>query len=120
MIISDLIIGRENPRVKLYDPSRKSPMAAFTFAKQNERRRAIYRWITPGEVRDAEEIQPGTGAVIRRGLSKIALYRDPSGKLHERSAGVPAFRLYRGLEQNGEQLGLPLSWFRDSNLMEKF
>lgn len=89
MIISDLIIGRENPRVKLYDPSRKSPMAAFTFAKQNERRRAIYRWITPGEVRDAEEIQPGTGAVIRRGLSKIALYRDPSGKLHERSAVCP-------------------------------
>ncbi|MDP9147149.1 MAG: Rieske 2Fe-2S domain-containing protein, partial [Acidobacteriota bacterium] len=43
-------------------------------------------WVTPGEVSSPDEIQPGSGAIIRRGLSKIAAYRDGSGKLHERSA----------------------------------
>ena len=42
--------------------------------------------ITGGDVKAPEEIPPDTGAVIRRGLKKIACYRDPQGALHERSA----------------------------------
>jgi nitrite reductase/ring-hydroxylating ferredoxin subunit len=40
--------------------------------------------VQPGNL--AEEIRAGTGAIVRSGLSKIAAYRDPAGKLHERSA----------------------------------
>jgi glycine/D-amino acid oxidase-like deaminating enzyme/nitrite reductase/ring-hydroxylating ferredoxin subunit len=87
MLISDLILGRENPWTTLYDPSRKSIRGALTFAEENLNVAAQYAdWVTPGEVKGPEEIQPGTGAILRRGLSKIAAYRDPAGKLHERSA----------------------------------
>jgi glycine/D-amino acid oxidase-like deaminating enzyme/nitrite reductase/ring-hydroxylating ferredoxin subunit len=87
MLITDMIMGRENPWAILYDPARKSPLAALTFAKENLNVAAQYAsWVTPGEVSTAEEIRPGTGAIVRGGLSKIAVYRDESGKLHERSA----------------------------------
>jgi Rieske Fe-S protein len=46
-------------------------------------------WVTPGDVKSVDEIQKGSGAVLRRGLSKLAVYRDESGKLHERSAICP-------------------------------
>jgi len=87
MLITDMIMARENPWAILYDPARKSPLAALTFAKENLNVASQYAsWVTPGEVSDAEEIRPGTGAIVRSGLSKIAIYRDPAGKLHERSA----------------------------------
>jgi glycine/D-amino acid oxidase-like deaminating enzyme/nitrite reductase/ring-hydroxylating ferredoxin subunit len=87
MLITDMIMGRENPWAILYEPARKSPLAALTFAKENLNVAAQYaNWVTPGEVSTAEEIQPGTGAIVRSGLSKIAVYRDPAGNLHERSA----------------------------------
>src|SRR5437762_2047583 len=43
-------------------------------------------WLTAGDVGSAEEIAKDSGAVLRRGLTKIAIYRDERGKLHERSA----------------------------------
>ena len=87
MLITDMVMGRENPWAMLYDPARKSPLAALTFAKENLNVASQYAsWVTPGEVNDVEEIRPGTGAIVRRGLSKIAVYRDPDGNLHERSA----------------------------------
>ena len=90
LLITDLIMGRENAWSTLYDPSRKSTRAALTFAKENLNVATQYSsWITPGEVQSPEEIQPGSGAIIRRGLSKIAVYRGPSGKLRERSAVCP-------------------------------
>jgi glycine/D-amino acid oxidase-like deaminating enzyme/nitrite reductase/ring-hydroxylating ferredoxin subunit len=90
MLITDMIMGRDNAWSILYDPARKSPLAALTFAKENLNVATQYAsWLTPGEVANADEVQPGGGAVIRRGLSKIAVYRDQSGNLHERSAVCP-------------------------------
>jgi Rieske Fe-S protein len=43
-------------------------------------------YVTPGDVSSADAIKPGEGAVLRRGATKIACYRDESGTLHERSA----------------------------------
>ena len=37
----------------------------------------------------AEDLAPDTGAVIRRGFTKIAVYRDARGHLHQRSAVCP-------------------------------
>jgi Rieske Fe-S protein len=57
------------------------------FAKENLNVAAQYRdYITPGEVSSPDEIPPGSGAVIRRGRHKVAVYRDDSGTVHERSA----------------------------------
>ena len=65
-------------------------------------------WVTPGDVASAEEIAPGTGAVVRSGLTKVAVYRDPAGVLHRALGGLPAPRLRRALEPRREDLGLPL------------
>ena len=37
----------------------------------------------------AAEIAPGSGAIVRRGLEKLAVYRDPDGALHGRLAACP-------------------------------
>ena len=87
ILISDLIAGRENPWAGLYDPGRKSLRAAREFARENINVAAQYRdYVTPGEVGSVDEIPRGTGALVRRGRHKIAVYRDDDGTLHERSA----------------------------------
>ena len=41
------------------------------------------------KVSSVEKIPPGHGAVVRRGLAKLAVYRDKDGKVCERSAACP-------------------------------
>ncbi len=42
--------------------------------------------VTPGEVDSEDEIAKGEGAVLRSGLSKVAVYRDAEGTAHRMSA----------------------------------
>jgi glycine/D-amino acid oxidase-like deaminating enzyme/nitrite reductase/ring-hydroxylating ferredoxin subunit len=87
ILLTDLIVGRDNPWAALYDPSRKTLGAALEFAKENLNVAAQYRdYVTPGEVDSADEIAPGSGAVVRRGAKKVAVYRAPDGAVVERSA----------------------------------
>ena len=46
-------------------------------------------WVTGGDVSRSEQVAPGTGAVVRRGLHKVAVYRDEKGDVHECSAACP-------------------------------
>jgi glycine/D-amino acid oxidase-like deaminating enzyme/nitrite reductase/ring-hydroxylating ferredoxin subunit len=87
ILLRDLIVGRENLWVSLYDPSRKTPPAAGTFAREDPKVPEEYaHWLTPGEVSTVDEIKPGMGAVIRRGSSKFAISRDANCRLHACSA----------------------------------
>ena len=87
MLIRDLILGRDNAWATLYDPSRISLRAGGEYARENLNVAAQYAdYLTGGEVSSPDEVAPGTGAVMRRGLSKVALYRDDTGALHEFSA----------------------------------
>jgi glycine/D-amino acid oxidase-like deaminating enzyme len=90
ILIRDLVLGRENAWEQLYAPSRVSAGTVGTFAKENANVAAQYLdHVTPGDVDDASEIEPGHGAVVRRGLSKVAVFRDDGGVVHERSAVCP-------------------------------
>lgn len=87
-LIADLIEGRPSPWEELYRPSRKPPLkAASTFISENANAAAQYAdYLTPGEVKSTDEIAPDTGAILRRGLKKVAVYKDKDGTLHECSA----------------------------------
>jgi glycine/D-amino acid oxidase-like deaminating enzyme/nitrite reductase/ring-hydroxylating ferredoxin subunit len=90
MLLMDMILGRQNPWEKLYDPSRKTLRAAGQFVKENLNVAAQYAdWVTPGDVKTADEIPINTGAVIREGLTKVAVYRDEQGAIHRLSAVCP-------------------------------
>ncbi len=90
VLLTDLILGRENPWASLYDPSRKTLRAVGEFGKENLNVLKQYGdWLTGGDVASIEEVQPGTGAVLRRGLTKVAVYRDEQHVVHECSAICP-------------------------------
>jgi glycine/D-amino acid oxidase-like deaminating enzyme/nitrite reductase/ring-hydroxylating ferredoxin subunit len=87
ILLTDLIMGRTNPWAELYDPSRKTLAAAKDFADENINVAAQYTdLITPGDYESVDEIAKGQGAVLRRGLSKVAVHRDEEGTLHFLSA----------------------------------
>jgi len=90
MLIPDLILGVESRWEKLYDPARKTLRSAPEFVKENVNVAAQYRdWVTPGEVSSPDDVKPGTGAIMRDGAKKFAVYRDEEGALHVRSAVCP-------------------------------
>jgi Rieske Fe-S protein len=87
MLIRDLILGRGNAWETVYDPSRISLRAGGEYAKENLNVAAQYAdYLTGGEIDSADEVAPGSGAIMRRGLTKVAVFRDDAGALHEFSA----------------------------------
>jgi glycine/D-amino acid oxidase-like deaminating enzyme/nitrite reductase/ring-hydroxylating ferredoxin subunit len=89
-LLADLIAGRENEWAALYDPSRISLRTAGRFMHENLNVAAQFSdLVTGGDVEGSGEIAPGEGAIIRRGLSKVAVYRDEGGALHEHAAACP-------------------------------
>jgi glycine/D-amino acid oxidase-like deaminating enzyme/nitrite reductase/ring-hydroxylating ferredoxin subunit len=91
MLITELIAERPHPWEHLYDPKRKSLSAEALkhWAEENLDVAVQYVDLIPGAgvgAADAAAIAPGAGAILQRGASKIAVYRQDDGTLVERSA----------------------------------
>jgi glycine/D-amino acid oxidase-like deaminating enzyme/nitrite reductase/ring-hydroxylating ferredoxin subunit len=89
MIIRDLLHGRRNPWSRLYDATRFPFQTSELLQEGLDNVWHYGEWLTSGDVGTLDAIEPGEGAVIRRGVSKFAIYRDRAGRLHERSAVCP-------------------------------
>ena len=88
LLLTDLILGRPNPWAEAYSPTRVPVAAVWTYLTENANLAGQYAdWIRPGD--DADKLGNGDGAVVRRGLSMVAVYKDDAGKVHEMSAVCP-------------------------------
>jgi len=87
VLLADLVLGRDNPWAKLYDPKRVSLKSTPEFIKENIDVAVQFKdYITPSEVDDLREVGKEEGRVIVRDGKRIAAYRDAEGTLHKRSA----------------------------------
>lgn len=90
LLIADLIQQRENPWAGLYDPGRKPVRSGGEWIRENANAALQYRdWIAPAALKDPGTLAPGTGAVIRRGVHRVAVYRAGDGRLHAHNARCP-------------------------------
>ncbi|MHB8862493.1 MAG: FAD-dependent oxidoreductase [Pirellulaceae bacterium] len=90
MMFTDLLADRPNAWADVYAPGRITLRAAKEFLRENLNVAAWYTdLLTPGEISSSEEIPRGSGAVLRRGMTKWAVYRDEHGTLHLFSAICP-------------------------------
>lgn len=91
MLITDLIWGRENAWEKIYNPSRKTLGASWKFAQENTNVIAQYAdwFMKENTVSSLEEIPQGSGAILKHGLSKTAVYHDKNNNFISLSAICP-------------------------------
>ena len=91
IIINDLITGNTNPWADLYDPSRITLRTGVDYLKENSNMayKMVKDWVTAGDVDEASQLPAGKGAIISKGLEKLAVYKDEAGTLHSCSAVCP-------------------------------
>ena len=83
-LLTDLVIGRENPYADLFDPSRLKPRAsAMTFLKENAQvgARMVGDRLTKRGTRAIGDLEPGEGDIVDLDGEKAAAYRDEDGSL---------------------------------------
>ncbi len=73
----------------LFDPARK-PTSSYALSEYVKGQGPVVanlaEYVESGEVDSVDQIKPGEGAILRRGLAKHAVYRSEDGSLVERSA----------------------------------
>lgn len=89
LLLTDLMLARENPWARFYDPSRKPLAAATTYLRENVESVSGYAdWLKPGGG-DPNALPLDSGGVFGWGPHKRAVYRGADGKLEVRSALCP-------------------------------
>lgn len=102
MLIADLIGGRDNPWAKLYSPKRIPIKTPGTFLSEALNMAKQYGdWFTAGDIKNANQLANGEGAIMGAGLKKVAVYRDQNSELHTFSAVCP--HLHCIVRWNGDE-----------------
>lgn len=84
MIITDMILGKSNPWEEVYDPSRFKPIeSAKTLLSQavEATKGLVGDRILPTH-KEASQIAPGEGAIVKIEGERVAAYRDREGVLY--------------------------------------
>jgi glycine/D-amino acid oxidase-like deaminating enzyme len=87
MLNTALIMGEDHPWRELYAPARMPLRAAKNFVMENITAvKNFAEYVAPGELSSVDDLARGQGAIVRRGMEKVAAYRDNNGALHLNSA----------------------------------
>jgi glycine/D-amino acid oxidase-like deaminating enzyme/nitrite reductase/ring-hydroxylating ferredoxin subunit len=89
IIVSDAILGLENPWSELYDATRVKPLAmARDYVAENIDFPAYLARdrLARGDAETVDHVAPGEGCLIRSKGKMLAVYRDDAGAVHARSA----------------------------------
>jgi len=90
MLITDQIMGRENPWEKLYSPSRVSLRATREYLKENFNVAIQYAdWLDPKFKNNLESLENDSGVVFRKGGKMMAAYKNEDGVVEYMSAACP-------------------------------
>jgi glycine/D-amino acid oxidase-like deaminating enzyme/nitrite reductase/ring-hydroxylating ferredoxin subunit len=90
MIITDLILKRENSWAKIYDPARVSFTTTGKYLKENLNVAFQYKdWLNGANEQSLMTLPNQEGLILNRGLKKIAVYKDAEGQIEMKSAVCP-------------------------------
>ncbi|HUR74285.1 MAG TPA: FAD-dependent oxidoreductase [Sporichthya sp.] len=83
-ILTDAILGQDNPWAEIFRPARFNVRSAQSFARLQAKVAAdlVGDRLRPGEASSVEAVTPGTAAVVRHGAKQTGVYRDPAGGVH--------------------------------------
>ncbi|WP_069789483.1 FAD-dependent oxidoreductase [Cyanobacterium sp. IPPAS B-1200] len=91
ILLSDLVLGKENPYTELYDATRATPFLDPELIKSNID--VASRWVGDRlkgiQHSSFAEVSKGEGKLITIDDEKVAAYRDEEGKVHAVSAVCP-------------------------------
>lgn len=92
MIITDQVLGRENPWLARFDARRITPgKSAAQFAKENIHvtRHMFKDYLSPEKLEEADEVAPGQARVAKVDGEQLAIHRTADGQLKVLSAVCP-------------------------------
>ena len=90
MIITDIINEKENPWVKIYDPSRITLNVFGDYIHEVGNMVAQFGdWFTTGHIQEINNLKPDEAVIISSGFKKIAVYRDTGNNFHSYTAVCP-------------------------------
>ncbi|KAH7623959.1 hypothetical protein Ndes2526B_g01211 [Nannochloris sp. 'desiccata'] len=89
-VVADLILGKENPWADVYSPSRVPPAKSLLeIAEEGAITTASFAERVLPKVTLSYDLKPGKGAIVQKGVHKVALYKDEDGNEHAMSAVCP-------------------------------
>jgi glycine/D-amino acid oxidase-like deaminating enzyme/nitrite reductase/ring-hydroxylating ferredoxin subunit len=102
IVVSDLIQGIDNKWTDLYSPKRTPLKAPKTFLSETFNTAKQYAdYLTKADIGEVDELQPGQGAILSKGLKRLAVYKDEENKVHAFSAVCPHMGCM--VQWNGEE-----------------
>lgn len=106
LLISDIITGKINPWIKIYDPSRITLKTSLNYLHEVGNMVKQYAdWFTKNGLTEIEKLVPGQGGIFTSETKKYAVYKDEKCEIHVCSAVCP-------------HLGAILQWNNDEKTFD--
>jgi Rieske Fe-S protein len=83
--LQNIVLNKEHPYIKLFDPNRIKPVAGFvSFISHNADvvKQFAGKWFGNEKLESVAELAAGEGKVVKYEGHTIALYKDENGGLH--------------------------------------